>query len=262
MMTILKHELKQGKASFSIWLAAIGALMAVCVFLFPEIAGQMDGINELFSSMGAFTAAFNMDQLNFGTLIGYYAIECGNVLGLGGAFYAALCAVDMLSKEERGRTAEFLLTHPVSRRRIVTEKLIAIVLQITALNLAIYAISVCSMLAVGESIPWREITLLHIAYYLLQIELAGICFGISAFMRRSSTGVGFGIAVMMFFVNLIANITEAAAFLKYITPFGYCDGADVVTNSRLDGVMVAIGMALCLSGVAAAYWKYTRKDVQ
>ena len=64
-----------------------------------------------------------MDRLNFGTLIGFYAIECGNVLGLGGAFYAALCAAAILSKEEKERTAEFLLTHPVSRIRIITEKL-------------------------------------------------------------------------------------------------------------------------------------------
>ena len=62
----------------------------------------------------------------------FYAIECGNVLGLGGAFYAAFCAVGILSKEEKERTAEFLLTHPVSRVKIITEKLIAVLIQITA----------------------------------------------------------------------------------------------------------------------------------
>lgn len=80
---------------------------------------------DLFDCMGSFTAAFGMDRLGFGTLVGFYAIECGNILGLGGAFFASLCAVNMLSKEERDRTAEFLLSHPVSRRRVVTEKLAA-----------------------------------------------------------------------------------------------------------------------------------------
>ena len=107
-MTIVKHELKQEKTPLFIWTASIGFLLAVCVFLFPEIKEQTDGINEMFSSMGSFTAAFGMDRLNFGSFVGYYAIECGNVLGLGGAFYAALCAVGILSKEEKGRTAEFL----------------------------------------------------------------------------------------------------------------------------------------------------------
>ena len=260
-MTIIKHELKQGKISFWIWTASIGFLLAVCVFLFPEMKGEMEGINEVFASMGAFTAAFGMDRLNFGTLVGFYAIECGNVLGLGGAFYASLCAVSILSKEEKDRTAEFLLTHPVSRRRIVTEKLIAVMIQITAMNVIIYILSVSSMFIIGEEIPWKEIHLLHLAYYLLQVELAGICFGISAFLQKGSAGIGLGIAVMMYMLNLISNITESAEFLKYITPFGYCEGADIVTYCSLDGKMLAIGMTMCIGGVAAAFLKYLHKDI-
>lgn len=49
-MTIVKHELKQGKNSFLIWTAAIAMLLAVCVFLFPEMKGEMDGILILFAS--------------------------------------------------------------------------------------------------------------------------------------------------------------------------------------------------------------------
>lgn len=261
-MTIVKHEIRQGRISFFIWTASIGFLLAVCIFLFPEMKGQMDGVSELFSSMGSFSSAFGMDQLNFGSLVGYYAIECGNILGLGGAFFAALCSVGILSKEEKERTAEFLLAHPVSRRQVITEKLIAVVLQITAMNLIIFALSVCSMVAIEESIPWKQLVLLHFAYYLLQIELSGVCFGISAFMRKSSAGIGLGIAAMMYFLNLISNIAEAADFLKYITPFGYCEGADIVANGSLNGIMVAIGMTFCIIGIAAAYWNYTKKDIQ
>ena len=260
-MTLVKHELRQGKNSFLIWASAIAMLLAVCVFLFPEMKGEMDGISDVFSSMGSFTAAFGMDRLDFGTLIGFYAIECGNVLGLGGAFYAALCSVGVLSKEEKERTAEFLLSHPVSRVRIITEKLIAVLIQITTLNLIIYAISVGSMAMISEEIPWKEVNLLHFAYYLLQIELAGICFGFSAFLRKGSAGVGLGIAVMMYFTNLIANIAEVAEFLKYITPFGYCEGADIVSNGCLDGALISIGLIFGIVGIAAAYWKYTRKDI-
>lgn len=260
-MTIIRHELKQGKISFLIWTSAIGFLLAVCVFLFPEMKGEMDGVSELFASMGSFTAAFGMDRLNFGTLAGYYAIECGNILGLGGAFYASLCAVNILSKEEKERTAEFLLTHPISRVRVVTEKLLAVLIQITAMDLIIYAISVGSMGFVGEEIPWKELWLLHLAYYLLQIELAGICFGISAFLRKGSVGVGLGIAAIMYFLNLIANIAETAEFLKYITPFGYCNGADIVAAGSLDGTMLFVGMALCAAGITVAYLRYMKKDI-
>lgn len=261
-MTIVKHELKQGKTSFLIWMASIGFLLAICIFLFPEMKSQMTGINEAFSSMGSFTAAFGMDQLNFGSFPGFYAIECGNILGLGGAFYAALCAVDILSKEEKNRTAEFLLTNPVSRGQVVTQKLIAVFIQVTVMNIILYALVVCCIAAIGESQFIGKVTLLHLAYYLLQIELAGICFGISAFMQKSNIGIGLGIAAFMYFLNLIANIAEVVDFLKYITPFGYCEGSDIVTDGNLDGAKVAIGMFLCIIGIAAAYFKYTKKDIQ
>ena len=260
-MTILRHELRRSRVPFWIWTGAIGFLLAVCIFLFPEMKGEMEGVSEVFSSMGAFTAAFGMDRLNFGTLSGYYAIECGNVLGLGGAFFAALLAAGMLCKEEKERTAEFLLTHPVSRARIVTEKLLAVLLLITVMNLIIYALAVGSILAIGESVPWRELNLQHLAYWLLQLELAGICFGVSAFLRRGSAGVGLGIAVMLYFMNLIANITESASFLKDLTPFGYCDGAEIASSGSLDGKRLAIGAVFFAVGVAAAYWNYTRKDI-
>ena len=260
-MTLVKHELRQGKTSFLIWTASIGFLLAICIFLFPEMKGQMDSVSDMFASMGSFTEAFGMDRLNFGTLIGFYAVECGNVLGLGGAFYASLCAVGILSKEEKDKTAEFLLTHPVNRKRVVTEKLIAVLIQLTAMNIIIYGIAVGSIAAVGETIPLKEISLLHLAYYLLQIELAGICFGISAFLRKGSAGAGLGIAAMMYFLNLIANIADTAEFLKYITPFGYCEGADIVSSGSLDSALVAVGIALGIGGIIIAYLKYTKKDI-
>ena len=151
-MTLIKHELRQGRISFLIWTASVGFLLAVCVFLFPEMEGQMEDVGDVFSSMGSFSDAFGMDRLNFGTLLGFYAIECGNVLGLGGAFFAALCGAGILSKEEKDRTAEFLLTHPVSRARIVTEKLVSVYAQIIAMNLVIYGISLGSIAAIGESV--------------------------------------------------------------------------------------------------------------
>lgn len=260
-MTFVKHELKQGKLSFLIWTFAIGIMLAICVFLFPEMKGQMEDVSDVFASMGSFTAAFGMDQLNFGTLIGYYAIECGNVLGLGGAFFAALTGAAILSKEEKEHTAEFLLTHPVCRARILTEKLIAVFIQLVGMNLVIYLLAIGSMTVVGEEIPWKEINLMHLAYFLLQVELACICFGISAFMRKGSIGIGLGIAIVMYCLNLMANIAEVAEFLKYITPFAYTEGADIVTNGSLDAAKVAIGMTIGVVGVVVAYWRYCKKDI-
>ena len=261
-MTLLKHELKQGSRTLAIWTASIGFLVAICLFLFPEMKGEMDNVSDMFSSMGSFTAAFGMDRLNFGTLIGFYAVECGNILGLGGAFFASLIAVSALAKEEKERTAEFLLSHPVSRVSVISSKLAGLVVQIVVMNVVIFALSAACIAMIGEEPAWKEICLLHLAYFLLQLELAGICFGISAFLRRGSLGVGLGIAAIMYFLNIIANISEKAEFLKLITPFGYAEGADIVSNGSLDAKLVLIGMAFALIGVAAAYFWYSRKDIR
>ncbi|MGN1295748.1 MAG: ABC transporter permease subunit, partial [Bacilli bacterium] len=168
-MTLIKHELNLNKISFIIWTSSIGLLMAICIFLYPSMKSQMENVNDMFSSMGSFTSAFGMDRLNFGTLVGFYAVECGNILGLGGALYASYSAINILSKEEKDKTSEFLLTHPISRKRIICEKLIALIIQITVLNIIVYLFSLCAIKISGEDIPFKEISLLHLAYYLLQI---------------------------------------------------------------------------------------------
>ena len=260
-MTLIKHELKQGCKSLLIWTISIGFFVAICVFMYPEMESEMEGVNDMFSSMGSFTAAFGMDRLNFGTLIGFYAVECGNILGLGGAFFAALLGIGALSKEEKERTAEFLLTHPVSRVHIITEKLTSVVLQILIMNITIFILTITSIAAIGEDIPWNEIGLLHLSYFLVQIELACISFGISAFMRHGSLGIGLGIATVMYFLNIIANISENAEFLKYITPFGYAEGADLIANISLDTGKVILGMTFAIIGIITAYIEYSRKDI-
>lgn len=260
-MTIVKHELKQGFKSFIIWTAAIAFLIVICIFMYPEMKGEMDSMNDMFSSMGSFTAAFGMDKINFGTLIGFYAVECGNMLGLGGAAFAALLAVSILSKEEKERTAEFLLTHPVSRVRVITEKLIAVFIEIIAMNVIIWGLTVASIALIGEEIPLKEITLINTANLLLQLEIGGICFGISAFLKRGSIGIGIGVASLLYFLNIISNITDKTDFLHYITPFAYTEGSDIVTNGSLDATFILVGMGYAVVAIIAAFLRYTKKDI-
>lgn len=260
-MTLIKHELRQAKWSLIIWTASILFLIVICVLLYPEMKGEMDTIGDMFASMGSFSAAFGMDRISFGTLLGFYSVECGNILGLGGALFAAFTAVTVLAKEEKDRTAEFLLTHPVSRARIITEKLIAVMFQIVVMNVLVWACSVAAIAAIGEEIPWKELNLMHLAFFFLQVEIAGICFGISAFLRRGGLGIGLGIAAIFYFLNIIANISESAEFLKYITPFGYTEGADIISNVSLDGGLILLGMVYGAIGIAAAYLWYTKKDI-
>ena len=85
-MTIFKQEIRSQKLSIIIWSLSIGLLIAACVLMYPEMKSEMDDVSKMFASMGSFTAAFGMDKLNFGTMLGFYAVEAGNILGIGGAF--------------------------------------------------------------------------------------------------------------------------------------------------------------------------------
>ena len=259
-MTLLKHELHQSRLSLIVWAVAIGGLMAICVLMYPEIQGEMDQVGEMFASMGVFTAAFGMDRLNFGTLPGFYAIECGNILGLGGALFAAMTAATALSKEEKEGTAEFLLTHPVGRRQVVTGKLAAVLLQVVSLNAAVLVFALVSVAVIGEDFTWETLGKLHLAYFFLQVELAGICFGLSAFLRRGSVGVGLGIAAGAYFLDLVGNIAEKAHWLRNVTPFGYTAGADILSDG-LDWPLIALGLLWGVVGIMLAYGWYQRKNI-
>ena len=129
------------------------------------------------------------------------------------------------------------------------------------MNLLIYLVALGSIAFIGEEIPFKEITLIHLAYYLLQVELASICFGISAFLRKGGLGIGIGLAIMFYFLNIIANIAESVKFLKYLTPFGYCEAADIIESGAIDLKYLAVGIILALIGIALAYLKYPKKDI-
>ena len=261
-MTLIRHELKRAWKSTTIWTCAIGAFIVICLFMYPEMKSQTDSISSLFSSMGAFSSAFGLDILDYGSLKGFYGIECGNILGLGGALFAALAGIAALAGEEKEGTAEFLLTHPLSRTEIVTKKLIAVMIQITALNVVVYLLAVGSMAAVGEAVPWKEVSLLHLAFFLLQAEIACVCFGISACLWRGGIGIGLGLAIALYFINILANLTKGADVLKYLTPFGYADGSDIITHGAINGTRLLAGLGFAACGLVLAYIRYNRKDIR
>ena len=260
-MTVFFHELKRGKVSLLIWSCAIAFMLGICVLIYPEMKTQMSDISEMFADMGSFSDAFGMDKINFGTFIGYFGVECGNVLGLGGALFASILGISALAKEEKEHTAEFLLTHPVSREKVLAEKLLTVFSQIIILNLVSAIVTVLSVLAVRESVDAKVMLLLFLAYFMMQIEISAVTFGISAFLKGNGLGIGLGITVLMYFLNIMANLTENAKFLKYITPFGYTEGADIISNSAIEVKYLAAGLVFTVTGLVAAFLKYRKKDI-
>lgn len=261
MMTIYIKELKQSFKSLCIWTASISFMMMVCILLFPEMKNEMDSVSSIFANMGGFTAAFGMDKLSFGELMGFYGIECGNVLGLGGGFFAALAGISVLANEEKERTAEFLLTHPISRGSVVAQKLLSVLTKVIILNLAAVGVSLISSAIIGESFDMEKFMLLHSAYLIMQLEIACICFGISAFIKRGSIGFGLGLALAFYFMNIVCNISEGANFLRYITPYAYAEASNIISEAKLDVMLIVIGAFIAAAGASIGFIRYTKKDI-
>ena len=259
-MTIFKKELRACLVSFLVWSAAVGGLMAMCVWMYPSFAGSMDEVSDLFAGMGGFSAAFGMDKLAFGSIMGFYGMECGNILGLGGAFFAALTGMSLLAGEEGGHTAEFLLTHPVSRGQAAAEKLAALAAMVLGLNLICFACGAGSILGIGEEAEWGNLMKYHGAQLLMQLEIGGICFGISSLLRRNGYGLAMGLAAVMYFLGLVINLDQGMAWLRFVTPYYYADAARIYAGEALAGPLAA-GCLLGAAGAAWGLWRYGRKDI-
>lgn len=201
-------------------------------------------------------------SINFGEFGGYFAVECGNVLGLGGAFFAALLGVAALAKEEREHTAEFLLTHPVSRSYVVAYKLAAVVAEVLVLNFVVALSAVAAGLAIGQEIDASLFFNVFLGYLLMQIEIACVMFGLSAFLRGNGLGLGLGVAFVLYFMNILANLTDDAEFLRYITPFAYADGTAIAAAGHIEVKYLIPGLVFTLIGIVVAFFRYNRKDIR
>lgn len=173
----------------------------------------------------------------------------------------AILGATALSKEENEKTAEFLLTHPVSRTKIIAEKFCSVIVQLLLLNALVILITIITILAVGEKVQVGTIALIFLAYFIMQVEIACITFGISSFISRGSISIGIGIVVAFYFMNIIANLTENVEFIKYITPFGYTDASNIIADKTLEIGYLLIGVLFSVLAVLFAFCQYNRKDI-
>lgn len=261
-MTLFFHELKRDSIKLIVWTAVTAFMLCTSVLIYPQMTSQMAEMGDMFSEMGAFSTAFGMDKVNFGEFSGYFAVECGNVLGLGGAFFAAVTGILSIAKEEGGHTAEFLLTHPLSRTFVVAQKLASLIAQVVIFNIGVMLAACLSAVAIGESAEAKLLFDIFLGYLLMQVEIACVAFGASAFLKDNGIAIGLGGAFVLYFLNILANLTEEAKFLKYVTPFSYADATAIVSSGGVEIKYLLPGLIFTAIGVALAFIRYNRKDIR
>ena len=255
------HEIKRNKASLIIWSMALAWMLAICVVIYPEMQTQMGDLGAMFSDMGAFSDAFGMDMLNFGEFMGYFGVEIGNTLGLGGALLAGIIGISALSREERDGTAELLLTLPITRARVLLEKLAFSIFHILVVNLSCVLVSSLAIVAIDVEADAGKIALIFLANIIMQLEIMMITFGISACLRKNSIGIGIGISFGLYFLNILSNLEDSLEFVGKMTPFGYANSGYIIEHGRIESLPLVIGIILSGLGIALAFVKYTKKDI-
>lgn len=261
MTTIYKHELKAYIKTLLIWFVCVGGMGFICILLFSNLKETMDGMAESFASMGAFADAFGMSQLSIATLEGFYSTEVGTIHALGGAMFAAIICTSILSKEEDEHTSEFLFSMPLSRSEAVTAKLFAAITHIVTFNVACVLFYFVGIVVLGEEISFKEFFMYHLMQLLMHIEIAGICFAISAFMKKNKLGIGLGIVLLFYAYDLMARVIPDLSDYKVISPFSYANAADVFSGEKMDMVALGIGVAVLFGSIIIAYWQYNKKDL-
>ncbi len=261
MFTIYKHEIKEYWKSLLIWAICVGGMGAMCILLFSSMKETMSGMTESFASMGAFSDAFGMSQLSIATLAGFYATEIGTIHGLGGAMFAAVVSANILSKEEDGHTSEFLFSLPIRREKAVFAKWSAAVSHILLFNLLCVLLYLVAIVALGEEMDFHRYFLYHIMQLLMQMEVAGICFCISAFQKKNKLGLSLGVVLLLYAYDLMARVVPDLADYKLFSPFSYANAADLFSTGEIYLAGTVLGAAVLAAGVVVAHVIYGRKDL-
>lgn len=261
MWTIYNHEIKAYMKTLLIWFICVGGMGLACILLYSSMQESMEGMAENFASMGAFSDAFGMNQLSIATLAGFYATEIGTIHGLGGAMFAAIISTTMLSKEEDGHTSEFLFSLPIARNKVITAKLGALATLILLFNLLCVGAYLSGIVILGEDISMKRWFLYHTLQLLMQLELAAICYAISACSKKNKLGLGLGVVLLLYAYDLIARVIPDLSDYKILSPFSYANAADVFSTGSVLTEALLPGMGILAAGIGITYVVYGRKDL-
>lgn len=260
-MIFFKHEIRMNMKSFLVWTGVIAVMVFSFMLLYTSMEDQMADISTAYASMGGFSEAFGMDKISFTTPMGFYGVENGAVLALGGGMFAAILGIGMLAKEEGGHAAEFTYVTPYSRNYFITSKFVAMAVLIAVFDVICLIAGALGFVAIDGDIEWKKYLLYHLSLYFMYLEISGICFGISAFLRKSNIGLGIGVSILFYFANIFANISKDVEGIHYVTPYYYSDAAEVFSSGKLHTNYIIVGMLMMAVVVVIGYIKYNKKDL-
>lgn len=261
MITIYRHEMRTYYKSLLTWAVCVGGMGLFCILLFSSMKDSMADMAESFATLGAFSDALGMSQLSIATLKGFYATEVGTIHALGGAMFSSIISTGMLSKEEEGHTGEFLYSLPVSRGKVVMVKWLAVVTHILLFNVICVCMYVLGSLFLGEALWSGEFLRYHIMQFVMQVEIAAVCYAVSACMNKNRFGLGLGIVLLLYAFDMIARVVPDLSDYKILSPFSYANAADILSSGEILTSAAVVGLVVFAASLGLSYMLYTKRDL-
>ena len=266
-MNIFVHEFKSISRSVIIWAIAIFAVMLLYMSVFSSFAADAATTEMMNEMMAEFPdellAAFGMDGLDLTELLGYFTIIIlfAQVLV---AVQAANYGFGLVSIEERELTADFLLTRPVSRPRILTSKLLAALTGLAITNAVVWT-STFVLIAIfgnGQDYDTGILVMLLLTVTFIQLFFLTVALLISLFLKRIrnvtpyTMGLVFGLYVLAAFSSMAGEV-----FIEDISPFKHFEANYIVANGAYDTPLAYLSFILIVVSIIGSYILYNRRDI-
>jgi len=263
-MNVFLRELKAHRWGLVFWslgmVFMVGAGMAKYAAF--ETAGQ--SVTDMLEQIPqAVQAVFGMTGFDLSTASGFYGMLY-LYLAVMGAIHAALLGANLISKEERDRTSEFLYAKPVSRGRILTGKLLAGLVNVVVLNIVTLVSSIYFVDYASKEPPIvGDIVLLMGGLLFLQLIFFSIGAVVAGLVHRPKAAPSIATSIMFlaFLLSYLVNMSEKLDVLKYLTPFKYFDAAVLMTDGGFDPLFVVLSAVIIVLAVVGTYRFYGGRDL-
>jgi len=262
-MNILIQELKMEWKSLVVWCLSLIGVLLMFMLLYPSIANQIADFQRVFNSFPIeFKRALGLTNFELGGVLSFYAFALTYIL-LAGAVQAMNLGVSVLSAEVRAKTGDFLFVKPVSRIRVVSMKMLAVLIQILITNAVFF---LASWLILNQLSPTSFNTELFVlltgTLFFIQIFFASFGFFISVFLKRIKTVLPISMGVVfLFYILFLLNQTLKDVKLSYISPFGYFDLSQISKNMSYDSPYVLLWGIFVALFVYLTYELFVKKDL-
>jgi ABC-2 type transport system permease protein len=231
---------------------------------YGAMSGEAGSLNAVMQDLPrSLKAILGMGPFDLSTLAGYYGVLFVYI-ALMAAIHAVMLGADMLAKEERDHTVEFLLAKPLSRVSIVTCKLAAAAAGALVLNLVTLGTSLAVMIHYDGKSLVGKLTVLLVGLFMLQLMFLLLGAGLAAISRRpkSAGSVAASLMLLLYLLSLMVDFSDKLAFLQVVTPFKYFAAEKVLTGQGANPLFWLLSVVIVAVLLTVTYRSYMRRDMQ